>query len=91
MFPNMIPMFSNPFTIKEGAQGEGEAEVRDQRKGYQKGTPTSDVDFHISLLRSWVWDERDRRKYERRCGVSLHKKSRGNWGLVLSFHDMNGE
>ena len=30
------------------------------------------------------------RKYTRMCGVSLHKKGRGDWGLFLYSHDRNG-
>ena len=31
------------------------------------------------------------RKYGRKCGAPLFKKVRGEWGLVPSSHDRNGE
>ena len=66
-------------------------ETRDERKGEQKGTPTSGTDAPRSLLWSGEWDARSRRKHLWWCGVVLHTKGRGELGLVISSHDSIGE
>ena len=42
-------------------------------------------------LRLGMWDARDMMKAGRMCGVLLLKKGRGEWRIVLSSHDRNGE
>ena len=63
---------------KEEAQGEGEEEAGDERKGDRKLTTTSGADVPISLLRSGMWDARGRRKYATVvCGYPPQEGRRG--------------
>ena len=73
---------------KKGAQGKEEA--ADRRKEGQTGTLMPGADDPIGPSRSGVLDARNRRKHGRWCLVLLHRRSRGDYGLVLSSHDMNG-
>ena len=61
-----------------------------KRKRGKKNSDRRHADVPVDLFQSGVGDARDGIKYGRRCGVLLHKKCRGDWGLVISSHDRNG-
>ena len=62
---------------EEGAQGEGEEEAEDQRKGDQTGIPMSGANAPTGLSWSGVLDSRNRIKHGQWYEVPIHRIGRG--------------
>ena len=67
----------------EGRSGRSKKRMTNKNSDDRHGRPHGSNSVRVS-------DERKRRKHGRWCGVPIHRRDRGGYGLVLCSHYRNG-